>query len=166
MDNLYANVPRDFSRVKSKVFLNLTKRQVICFGAAIAIGVPLFFLLKKAGNVSLASLVMIGVMMPFFFLALYEKNGQPCEVLLRHYIDARFRRPKVRLYKTDNVYSAAERAAKAGKEVRKIVSESEKRKGKAGKAAGKKAAAGKPSGHSHGKGKKAGRRSHKEGKKK
>ena len=75
MENLYANVPRDLTRVKSKVFLNLTRRQLICFGAAAAIGVPLFFLIKKSGNVTLASLAMIAVMMPFFFLALYERNG-------------------------------------------------------------------------------------------
>lgn len=28
----YVSVPRDLSRVKTKVFFNLTKRQIICFG--------------------------------------------------------------------------------------------------------------------------------------
>ena len=55
----YIPVPRDLTRVKSKVFFNLTKRQLICFGAAALIGVPLFFLLKSSGNVSLAALGMI-----------------------------------------------------------------------------------------------------------
>ena len=142
MENLYANVPRDLTRVKSKVFLNLTRRQLICFGAAAAIGVPLFFL------------AMIAVMMPFFFLALYERNGRPMEVLIRHYIDARFKRPKVRQYRTDNVYSAAERAAHTRKEVARIVSESKGKKGtgKTGKGAGKKAVAGKNAGRAHKKG--------------
>ena len=154
MENLYANVPRDLTRVKSKVFLNLTRRQLICFGAAAAIGVPLFFLIKKSGNVTLASLAMIVVMMPFFFLALYERNGRPMEVLIRHYIDARFKRPKVRQYRTDNVYSAAERAAHTRKEVARIVSESKGKKGtgKAGKGAGAKAVAGKDAGRAHKKG--------------
>ena len=139
MENLYANVPRDLTRVKSKVFLNLTRRQLICFGAAAAIGVPLFFLIKKSGNVTLASLAMIAVMMP---------------VLIRHYIDARFKRPKVRQYRTDNVYSAAERAAHTRKEVARIVSESKGKKGtgKTGKGAGKKAVAGKNAGRAHKKG--------------
>lgn len=30
----YISVPRDFSKVKSKVAFNLTARQLICFGAA------------------------------------------------------------------------------------------------------------------------------------
>lgn len=30
----YIPVPRDLTRVKSKVFFNLTKRQLICFGGS------------------------------------------------------------------------------------------------------------------------------------
>ena len=44
--NAYVPVPRDLSRVKTKIFLNLTKRQIICFGVAALLGVPSFFLLK------------------------------------------------------------------------------------------------------------------------
>ena len=29
----YISVPRDLSKVKTKVFMNLTKRQILCFGA-------------------------------------------------------------------------------------------------------------------------------------
>ena len=49
----YIPVPRDLTRVKTKVFFNLTKRQLLCFGAAALIGVPIFFLVKATGNVSL-----------------------------------------------------------------------------------------------------------------
>lgn len=55
----YIPVPRDLTRVKSKVFFNLTKRQLICFGAAALIGVPFFFFLKSFGNVSLAAFLML-----------------------------------------------------------------------------------------------------------
>ena len=68
MDNLYANVPRDLTRVKSKLFLNLTRRQILCFGAAIGVGLPLYFLLRKTGNSTMAAMVMILVMLPFFSL--------------------------------------------------------------------------------------------------
>ena len=44
----YVTIPKDLSRVQSKVLFGLTKRQVICFGAAALIGVPLFFLAKGA----------------------------------------------------------------------------------------------------------------------
>ena len=69
----YISVPRDLTRVKTKVFLNLTKRQMICFGAGALIGVPLFFF-SKSGNVSLAAIAMIIVMLPLFFFAMYEKG--------------------------------------------------------------------------------------------
>ena len=52
----YISVPRDLSKVKTKVFMNLTKRQILCFGAGALIGVPVFFLLKSSGNLSLAAL--------------------------------------------------------------------------------------------------------------
>ena len=107
MENLYANVPRDLTRVKSKLFLNLTKRQILCFGAAILVGLPLFFLLRKTGNTTLAAMTMILVMLPFFFLAMYEKNGQPLEVILRHFVTARFKRPQIRRYKTKNRFHKA-----------------------------------------------------------
>ena len=42
----YISVPRDLTKVKSKVMFNLTKRQLICFGMAVLIGVPSFFLMK------------------------------------------------------------------------------------------------------------------------
>lgn len=70
----YIPVPRDLTRVKTKVFFNLTKRQLLCFGAAALIGVPIFFLVKATGNVSLAALSMMIVMLPLFFLAMYEKD--------------------------------------------------------------------------------------------
>ena len=38
----FISVPRDLSRVKSKILFNLTKRQLICFGTAAAIGLPSF----------------------------------------------------------------------------------------------------------------------------
>ncbi|MGO4971209.1 PrgI family protein [[Clostridium] aminophilum] len=124
----YIPVPRDLTKVKSKVAFNLTKCQLICFVIAAAIGVPTFFLLKKIGDSTFAAMGMMIVMMPLFFFAMYEKNGQPLEVFLHHFIQATFIRPKIRPYKTDNYYAALMRQEKAEKEVEKIVSESEKKR--------------------------------------
>ena len=124
----YIPVPRDLTKVKSKVAFNLTKRQLICFCIAAAIGVPTFFLLKKIGDSTFAAMGMMIVMMPLFFFAMYEKNGQPLEVFLHHFIQATFIRPKIRPYKTDNYYAALMRQEKAEKEVERIVSESEKKR--------------------------------------
>ena len=40
-------VPKDLSGIKTKVALNLTKRQIICFSGAAIAGVPLYFLTKS-----------------------------------------------------------------------------------------------------------------------
>ena len=117
----YIPVPRDLTRVKSKAFGNLTKRQLLCFGAAALIGVPIFFLVKTTGNISLAAMSMIIVMLPLFFLAMYEKDGQPLEVVANHFIQAKFIRPKVRPYQTNNYYDALMRQHELEKEVKKIV---------------------------------------------
>ena len=123
----YISVPRDLSRVKSKILFNLTKRQLLCFGAAALIGVPSFFLLKKAGNVSMAAICMIVIMLPLFFLGMYERDGQPLEVIAKQFIQAKFVRPKVRPYQTDNYYAILMRQEQTEKEVNAIVCKAEKR---------------------------------------
>lgn len=124
----YISVPRDLTRVKAKVFMNLTKRQVICFGTAVLIGVPSFFLLKEYAGNTAATLGMMILMLPLFFLAMYERNGQPLEKFLHHYIQARFIRPKVRPYRTANYFALLQQQAELEQEVDTIVSLSEKEK--------------------------------------
>lgn len=96
----YVTIPKDLSRIQSKVLFGLTKRQVICFGAA--------------------ALCMILVMLPFFLFAMYEKNGQPLEVFLGHLIQNKFIRPKVHIYQTNNLYSALVRQSQLEQEVKRI----------------------------------------------
>lgn len=124
----YISVPRDLTKVKSKVMFNLTKRQLICFGMAVLIGVPSFFLMKTVVKTNTAVMAMMVIMMPFFFLAMYEKNGQQLEIILNHMIQTVFIRPKIRPYKTDNYYAALLRQAEAEREVEKIVKLSQKEK--------------------------------------
>ena len=103
------------------MMFNLTKRQLICFSVAALIGVPSFFLIKQIASTSTAAIGMMVIMMPFFFLAMYEKNGQHLEVILRHLIEATFVRPKERPYKTNNNYAALERYAQANDEIINII---------------------------------------------
>ena len=72
----YISVPRDLTRVKSKILFGLTKRQIVCFGTGALIGVPVYFFVRGSGNLSLAALAMIVVMLPFFFFGMYERNGR------------------------------------------------------------------------------------------
>ena len=117
----YVTIPKDLTKVKSKVMFGLTKRQLICFGAAALVGVPLFFLLKSAVSSSAATLCMILVMLPFFLLAMYERHGQPLEVIAGQMIQAMFIRPKERPYQTKNLYAAIEQQIQVNKEVQRIV---------------------------------------------
>ena len=117
----YIPVPKDLSAVKTKVFFNLTKRQIICFGSGALISVPLFFMLKGAIGTSTAALVMIFVMLPFFLLAMYERNGQPLEKVLRNMVNVIFVRPRQRPYKTKNYYACLMEQEKLYEEVQKRV---------------------------------------------
>ena len=117
----YVNVPKDLSRLKTKVMFNLTARQLVCFGCGALVGVPLFFLLKRYLSTSAATLCMVLVMLPFFMLAMYEKNGQPMEKIVRNILRVCFFRPKQRPYKTNNFYAALERQDRLDKEVYRIV---------------------------------------------
>lgn len=117
----YVPVPKDLNAVKTKVLFNLTKRQLICFGFGVAVALPLFFLCKNSMNTSVASIVMIIVLLPFMLLAMYEKNGQHLEKILRNIIQVSFLRPKQRPYMTNNFYSVLERQENLDKEVYRIV---------------------------------------------
>ena len=116
----YVPVPKDLSKVKTKVAFNLTKRQIVCFAAALLIGLPLFFLLKGSAGTNLAAMAMIVVMLPCFLLAMYEKHGQPLEVVAKHIIQTKFIAPKERPYQTQNLYAVLERQRKLEKEVSAI----------------------------------------------
>ena len=117
----YVTIPKDLTKVKSKVLFGLTRRQLICFGAAVLVGVPLFFLLRNTVDSSTATLCMILVMMPFFLLAMYERHSQPLEVVIEQMVQAMFVRPKERPYQTNNFYAAIERQISVEKEVRTVV---------------------------------------------
>ena len=127
-DIIYADVPKDLTKIKTKLFFNLTKRQLVCFGGGALVGVPLYFLTRDALPRSVSMLLMIGTMTPFFLLALYEKNGQPLEKIAHYFIEARFRRSKKRPYKNNNLYAAMHKQAVFDKEVKAIVRESVQKK--------------------------------------
>ena len=122
----YVPVPKDLTKVKTKVAFNLTKRQLVCFGCGALIGVPLFFLLRGPAGNSVAAMCMMLVMLPFFMLAMYEKHGQPLEKIIGNILKVAVIRPKQRPFKTNNFYAALERQAKLDKEVYDIVRGKEK----------------------------------------
>ena len=94
----YVTVPKDLTHVKSKVVFGLTKRQLICFGGALLVGVPLYFLTRDYLSTSAAALLMVFIMLPGFLLAMYERP-----------------------YQTNNAYAALMRQHQMEQEVKAIV---------------------------------------------
>ena len=134
----FGPVPKDLARVKTKVAFNLTKRQLICFGTGGLVGVPAYILTRSSIGNDMAALLMIGLMLPFFLFGIFEKDGQPMEKVLGYFIRSQFLVPKVRPYRTENLYAALERLNHQEKEVHTIA----KKAGRTGKksASGRKAA--------------------------
>ena len=131
----YVPVPKDLTKVKTKVAFNLTKRQLVCFGCGALIGVPLFFLLRGPAGNSVAAMCMMLVMLPFFMLAMYEKHGQPLEKIVGNILKVAVIRPKQRPYRTNNFYAVLERQEKLDKEGYDIVRGKDKAAGRTSGAA-------------------------------
>jgi hypothetical protein len=102
----FVPVPKDLTKVKTKVMFGLTKRQLVCFGVAAVIGVPTYLLTRGVIGNSAAVIIMILLMLPAFFIAMYEKDGQPAEKIIRNIIRSRYFFPRVRPYRTENIYTA------------------------------------------------------------
>ncbi|UKI36735.1 MAG: PrgI family protein [Clostridiales bacterium] len=89
----YVPVPKDLNTVKTKVAFNLTKRQLICFSLAAAVGVPIYFLTRGILGTTGAVLLLLAAALPFFFFAMYEKNGQPLEMIFeKNYITTKIQK--------------------------------------------------------------------------
>ena len=86
----YVTVPKDLTHVKSKVLFGLTKRQLVCFGGALLTGGPLYFLARNYLSNSAAALLMIFAMLPGLLFALFERHGQPLEVVIQQMIQCCF----------------------------------------------------------------------------
>ena len=111
-------VPKNLSGIKTKVAMNLTKRQLICFGGAAAVGIPFYLVTKGVLGTQASALIMVALMLPFFFLAMYEKDGFPAEKILYFMLRQKLLTPGIRPYKSENLYKQLEEREKIKKEVR------------------------------------------------
>jgi len=108
---MYIPVQKDLSKIQPKLLLGLTKRQLICFGSAALIGVPFYFLTRNTLGNSVSVLLMIILMLPMFFMAMYQRDGMPAEKILL-YIARKTIWPAKRPYKTANMYAYLAKEAK------------------------------------------------------
>ena len=111
-------VPKNLSGIKTKVAMNLTKRQLVCFGSAGAVGIPFDIFTKGVIGTQASALIMVALMLPFFFLAMYEKDGFPAEKILYFMLRQKILTPGIRPYKSENLYRQLEEKERMKKEVR------------------------------------------------
>lgn len=99
----YVSIPKDLNDIKEKFIMGFTKRQVICFGIGLAVGVPVFFLTRTALGMSGAIFAMGACAAPAILCGLYRKNGVFLEKQAKHMREY-FTRPRKRYYKTTNIF--------------------------------------------------------------
>lgn len=104
----FVSVPKDLTKVKNKVVLNLTKRQLVCLSVAAAVGLPFYFLTRNLIGTSNAATGMVLLMLPAFMFAMYEKDGLPLEKILWNIVTVKLIRPAIRRYEVENFYEMDE----------------------------------------------------------
>lgn len=104
----YVKIPKDLSRVKTKVALNLTKRQLIGFSIAGLFGFPTYLLCKNFLSTDISMILMSIVILPILFATLYEKDNQPFEKHLAYIL--RFHKSKkIRVYQAKSIYNTGKK---------------------------------------------------------
>ncbi|MCR5234122.1 MAG: PrgI family protein [Lachnospiraceae bacterium] len=111
------DVAKDPKAIKNRFIGNFTKRQVICFSSAAIVGIPFYLLTRKMIGTDVAAMLMVAIMLPFFFVAMYEKDGEPAEKYIMQIIKMRFIRPGIRKYKVENLYEQLKERERMEKEV-------------------------------------------------
>ena len=99
----YVSIPKDLNDIKEKFVMGFTKRQVICFGIGLAVGVPVFFLTRTALGMSGAIFAMGACAAPAILCGMYRKNGVFLEKQTK-YMREYFTRPRKRYYRTTNIF--------------------------------------------------------------
>ena len=79
-------------------------------------GIPSYLLARSAIGNTGALFLMMAVALPAFLLAMYEKDGLPLEKVVRNVLRAKFLRPGVRPYRTENIYAPFTQRGAVGKE--------------------------------------------------
>ncbi|PET99704.1 PrgI family protein [Bacillus cereus] len=109
-NNFVVSIPKELKSIKSKLFFGLTKRQLIGFSIALAMGLPVFFMLKSFSlDVALYGLFFTAC--PMIFGTIFTKDGMPAETWIKLYLEFKYLNPQKRYFKVSkrNNKVAAER---------------------------------------------------------
>ncbi len=100
---LYMKIPKDMNNIKDKAIWKFTKRQAIFFGIGFALGLVVYWLTYKAIGTQTAAILLFCIASPFVLTGMYEKNGFTLEKIAANIIRYKIF-PKIRPYRTRNVY--------------------------------------------------------------
>lgn len=95
----YVPIPKDLSRVKTKVAFNLTRRQLIGFTLAGLVGFPVYLGIRNLVPNDVAVIVMIVATLPVFFITMFEKDGLRFEQYFKYIYLHKFYQPAKRVRK-------------------------------------------------------------------
>ena len=124
------NVPKDWSGIKRKIIFNLTQRQLVSFALGSTVGIPFYLFTKDILGPDISALGMVAVMLPFFFLAMYEKDGFPAEKIVYFMVRQKLS-PAIRPYRAENIFREMEEVEMIRKEIT-YLEEKEKRRKRTG----------------------------------
>lgn len=83
-------IPKEIKDYKSKLFFNLTVRQLLCSGLAIGICVPLYIFGKRYVDEEIISWLVILIAAPLFFMGFFKMNGMNFESFAKEWFDFYF----------------------------------------------------------------------------
>lgn len=126
----YVTVYKDLNRIHPKVMFHLTKRQLICFALAGAVGLPFYWYTRAALGSDVSLLLMMLLCVPFLLAAVYRsrRTGEPFEKILLHVLRAKFIYPQTRPYKSENIYAAVQRQILEEREVKRLAKAKQSKK--------------------------------------
>ena len=100
----YVDIPKDLDGIKSKIMLGLTKKQLIGFGVAAVIGVPVYLTTRVAiGNDFGLIAMMVSMALPLLY-AIYEPKGMSIEQYVMVWLRFHYVSIGPRPYKNVNLY--------------------------------------------------------------
>ena len=110
----YIEIPQDFSEIKEKFLLGLTKRQCFCFGAGIAVGGTAYFLSREYLGSDIDVYFLFAGLAPFVMLAFPTASGMFIEKRIKMKIDF-YKSKRIKTYSTDSSFEQLQRLAEYDK---------------------------------------------------
>lgn len=114
---LYVKIPKDMDNIKDRFIWKFTKRQVVFLAIGFAIGFAVYWLTYKSLGTQTAIILFFCLACPFFLISAYEDKStftfdKIAANIIRHKIF-----PKIRPYKTENIYRQITEAIEYKEEV-------------------------------------------------